>query len=290
MDTAAALATNEGPLMPSSPAGRIWTGVFLAVLLVSAVGIAQDENRAASVPGLFSDVPTVGAPFSATATTTVTVDGPDGHQVRYVSQAHYFRDADGRVRVELGLPSAGHDGEEDTLVVLDPDPGDRVVYSLQPMARRFSLGTIGIAGVLFNGDAFATPLAWNRFYVLKPATGIADRESPGSVERLGVQRLAGVEVNGRRTTRPALSGPSVTHAVDERWESADLKIVVWSRYVDPGHGTFEYRLTDIRRVAAAPDLFTIPTDYSLYHTSRQDPLVVLEAPPRTAADRSATPR
>jgi len=50
---------------------------------------------------------------------------------------------------------------------------------------------------------------------------------------------------------------------DERWESAELRMLVYSRSSDPRTGVVEYRLTNINRSEPPADLFTIPADYTV---------------------------
>jgi hypothetical protein len=48
--------------------------------------------------------------------------------------------------------------------------------------------------------------------------------------------------------------------VDERWESADLQLLVKSWHSD-SMGTIEYQLSNIRRTEQAAHLFELPPDY-----------------------------
>jgi hypothetical protein len=56
---------------------------------------------------------------------------------------------------------------------------------------------------------------------------------------------------------------------DERWESPDLSLVVYSRYSDPRTGVIEYRLTNITRTEPAADLFQVPADYTIATPGRR---------------------
>jgi hypothetical protein len=51
--------------------------------------------------------------------------------------------------------------------------------------------------------------------------------------------------------------------VDERWESPELKLLIYSRHSDPRTGVVEYALSNIRRTEPPPDLFVIPPDYTV---------------------------
>ena len=45
---------------------------------------------------------------------------------------------------------------------------------------------------------------------------------------------------------------------DERWESPELRMLIYSRNSDPRTGVVEYRLTNINRSEPPADLFMIP--------------------------------
>jgi hypothetical protein len=50
---------------------------------------------------------------------------------------------------------------------------------------------------------------------------------------------------------------------DERWESPALRVLVYSRYVDPRIGTVEYRLKNVRRGEPSRELFAVPAGYTV---------------------------
>jgi hypothetical protein len=89
--------------------------------------------------------------------------------------------------------------------------------------------------------------------------------NPVEEDSLGTQRISGVEVVGRRTTVTVpvgqLGNDRPMQIVDERWESPQLKMVLYSRHSYPPTGVIEYRVTNIRRTEPPPDLFVIPADY-----------------------------
>ena len=89
-------------------------------------------------------------------------------------------------------------------------------------------------------------------------------------EQLGSQQVAGIECVGRRitiTTSVATTGHAApVKIIDERWESPDLKLLIYSTSSDPRTGIIEYRLTNLRRADPAADLFTIPEDYTIAST------------------------
>jgi hypothetical protein len=90
---------------------------------------------------------------------------------------------------------------------------------------------------------------------------------PQAGESLGTKQMEGVTVIGRRTKSIIPTGQigndRPIEITDERWESADLKLLVRSHHHDPRTGDVEYRLTNIVRGEPSPDLFVVPSDYTI---------------------------
>jgi hypothetical protein len=88
-----------------------------------------------------------------------------------------------------------------------------------------------------------------------------------SVEELGPRQMEGVKATGRRTTliipTDRVGNDRPMQITDEKWESPELGLVVYSRYSDPRTGVIEYRLTNVRRTEPAADLFQVPADYTV---------------------------
>ena len=86
-------------------------------------------------------------------------------------------------------------------------------------------------------------------------------------EPLGTRQIEGVAATGTRRTEVIPTGrignDRPIEITDERWESADLKLLIYSRFSDPRTGVVEYRLTNIIRGEPAPDLFVVPPDYTV---------------------------
>lgn len=119
-----------------------------------------------------------------------------------------------------------------------------------------------------GGDTFAVPLGWARFLVFHRGHRFKERVGLGSdaieEESLGSRQIEGVETTGRRITTTIPAGQwdndRPIQTVDERWESPELKMVVYSRQTNPRTGGVEYRLTNIRRTEPPADLFVLPAD------------------------------
>jgi hypothetical protein len=93
-----------------------------------------------------------------------------------------------------------------------------------------------------------------------------------TIEDLGTRQFDTVKATGRRTTviipTDRVGNDRPIQIVDERWESPELHLTVYSRYADPRTGVIEYRLTNITRAEPAADLFQVPADYTVIEGGR----------------------
>jgi hypothetical protein len=208
------------------------------------------------------------APFSADATTTVTQILGDGTRIEQSTTARFFRDRTGRVRREqtiLGLGALNTGGNTQTITV-DPDPGDGTAYTLDPTtrtARRVPRMTISTGMVALRSAVGGLSL--------QTAGRAGGRGAPAvsrpAEEVLGTRQFEGVKALGRKTTTIIPTGQigndRPIEITDERWESPELRMLVYSRNSDPRTGVVEYRLTNISRAEPPADLFMIPADYTV---------------------------
>jgi hypothetical protein len=211
------------------------------------------------------------APFSADATTTVTQVLGDGTRIEQTTTARFFRDRAGRVRREqtiLGLGALNAGGNMQTITIA-PDPGDGIAYTLDPMTRtarrvpRIALPLAGNMVTAFRNTA-GTVLVQGRSG--GPPLGGTGGNAP-TEEMLGARQFEGVKALGRKTTTVIPTGrignDRPIEITDERWESPELRMLVFSRNSDPRTGVVEYRLTNINRAEPPQELFMIPSDYTV---------------------------
>lgn len=255
--------------------------IVALVVVAGATALGQVNLPAESIGGPLTGGPVVGAPFSADATTTVRAVLGSGRRLDQSTTDHYYRDALGRVRVDrpmTGLPAAVTLSERHMRTLIRPHPGAKTTYSLdaQTMTTRFA----SIMGMTAGGNRwFSVPVGGVRFVDFRRAGDLlsADPEAFADVrdEALGHRRIAGVETTGRRITLTVPAGyrgnREPIEMLDERWESADMMLLIQSYHSD-ARGTIEYRLSNIRRTDPPAHLFEIPSDYSLDVTSTpEDP-------------------
>lgn len=231
------------------------------------------------------------APFSADAITTVTQTLGDGTNISQRATAKFYRDGTGRMRREqtiMGMDWANPraPGEPLNVITIDSEPGDPRPYQLDPAARTarrvarasasspggyftsagITLRSVGGTAVLFGPglDQLDQPVNFQGLVI--PRRGIPADLRPVE-EQLGTRQIEGMKATGRRTsvTIPTdrVGNDRPIQITDERWESPELGVVVYSRYTDPRTGVVEYRLTSINRSEPAASLFTVPSDYTV---------------------------
>jgi len=255
---------------------------LMATLAVTTSG--QVNPPAEPIGGPLTGPPVFGAPFSADATTTVHAVLRDGTRLDQSTSDHYYRDSAGRVRVERlmnGLPAPATMSERHIRTIVDTDPADRrtLVATLDTETRTFrrSLPRALWAWTLAGRHFFAVPVGGVRFLDFRRAGDLllADPGAFGDVrdEALGTRRIGGVLTTGRRLTIVVPPGygrnDQWTEMVDERWESAELQLLVYSWHSD-SRSTIEYRLSNVRRTEPPAHLFEVPPDYTVGYSSLSD--------------------
>jgi hypothetical protein len=184
--------------------------------------------------------PTVtGAPYSADQITTVRLT-VFGSQIEQQVVARLYRDSAGRIRREQtvgGLEKPGPLDRSD-LVVTIVDPTRGVMYTLNPATR----------------TAYRTPIDRTDSAPLR-----AQEES------LGTREIEGLVTIGRRAvvSLPGVGSQPPVEIVDERWDSVDLRVALLALHRDSRSGEFEQRLSNVQRAEPDPNLFTIPSTYTI---------------------------
>jgi hypothetical protein len=252
---------------------------LVAVLLVAAL-VSASASGAQTIEFLGTDIriaPLVtGAPYTADAVTTVTQVLADGTRIDRRVTARLYRDSSGRVRREqtiLGLAALDPRRESQVLVTIS-DPVAGVSYTLDPAAltaRRTVLSRRTSAGTPPPPPAPPPPPPPGGRGVSPPPPPPAAPPRPHE-EPLGTTEIQGLAATGTRSTLTIPAGqvgndrPLIV--VSERWESADLQLLLRSVHDDPRTGRVEFRLLNLRRGEPSGDLFTVPSGYT-----------VLDAPP-----------
>ena len=198
----------------------------------------------------------------------------DGTRIKEKTEAKFYRDRAGRIRRDqtiLGLAALNPSRQATRVVTIDPTPEDAFAYTLDPIARTArraprASGVIPVelAGAIFALSTGRVSLINQVLLIPQVGTGASGRQAD---EALGTHEIEGVRATGRRTTNTIPAGQigndRPIEITDERWESLELKLLVYSRFSDPRTGVVEYKLTQISRAEPASDLFAVPTDYTI---------------------------
>jgi hypothetical protein len=304
----------------------IAAGTCVLGIVAGATAHAQDRRavRIETVAigtggGTLSDAVFPNAPFSADAVTTVTQTLADGTKIEQRATAKWYRDSSGRVRREqtiIGLDRLNPSAAAQTTISFDSVPGDPAPYTLNPTtktARRVARGmqwytlqngvyrSIPLGLYFQNAGTTAreqSDLNTNRWVDSLPgwskdATQFAPipPDAQKTDEQLGTRQVEGVKATGRRRTTviPAgrIGNDRPIQIVEEQWDSAELNMVISSRFADPRTGVVEYRLTNISRAEPRADLFSVPSDYTVVDpgTVYRDTLWAAPAPPPPPGQR-----
>ena len=199
------------------------------------------------------------------------------------------------------LPAPVTISERHIRTIIDPDPGDGGVYTLDAQTRTARSAPRSLVGMTTGGGReFSVPVGGVRFLGFRRAGDLlsADPDAFADVrdEPLGSQRIAGVETNGRRITLIVPAGyeghTQPLKMIDERWESAELNLLIQSWHSD-SQSTIAYRLSNIRRIEPPARLFEMPPDYTVdFVPTIKDPWMsfTLAKSPRAGASRAGRGR
>jgi hypothetical protein len=194
----------------------------------------------------FGDKLVKDSPFSAEIVMENTRRLFDGSTIKTQNKGAIYRDAAGRTRREQTLETVGGfslGGEAQKLIFIT-DAADGTQYFIDPNRK----------------TARKIPLSGNA----PPPINETDK---GKSESLGTKILEGVSVEGMRTVNEIPAGrignEKSLQVVSERWYSRELQTVVMSRQIDPLVGEHIFRLTNVKRVEPARELFVVPSDYRI---------------------------
>lgn len=199
--------------------------------------------------------PVTGAPFSAQSTTQITQTLADGNQITRTETAQIARDSSGRTRRDSTVSHIGPWSSASTPreIVNISDPVAGVNYMIDvtnktamqmPFHARTGPGGFAERRMKMNGDA----------------AGQSGMQR--TTESLGSQVMAGVSVQGTRTTETipagAIGNENPIVIVSERWVSPQLQETIYSKRTDPRFGTTIYQLTNISQAEPSAALFQVP--------------------------------
>jgi len=246
-----AAAQSDAPAPPPPPGAMMMHGP-------GPIGMMHDEIGEGKI--------VTGVPLSADLAVTRDTTLADGNSIHTENHTKIYRDADGRVRREIGFelntPATGA-AKRSMIVIIDPVAGKR--YMLNPQ----------------NKTAHVMPLQPPKHGQGPPPDGEASpdfaRHDNASVtrEQLGTKTVSGLQAEGTRVTRTIPAGKignaKPIEVVTERWYSTDLQLPLTSTHTDPMMGTVTTNLTNISRAAPNASLFQVPSDYTVETGKQGEP-------------------
>jgi hypothetical protein len=240
-----------------------------------------------------------GAPYSAEAVTETTQTLADGNRISRKSSTAVYRDSEGRTRREVSLGSIGpwaSSGDTPAKMIFIHDPVAGVSYSLNEKDKTARKTEGNAMVVAFSsevkerrpagadvGIAVERQIAHESMVTAAGSGAPADRllGVPGArairvpmpdaknarTESLGKRNIEGVEAEGTRTTSTIAAGEigneRPIEIVSERWYSPELQTLVMTRQADPRVGETVYKLSNLRRAEPGPQMFEVPSDYTV---------------------------
>jgi hypothetical protein len=229
----------------------------------------------ASGPFFAEDPPTIpGQPYSGVSQTQSTTVFSDGNRIVRTHSVRFYRDSQGRTRVERGPAAVDGSGTQTNLIVItDPVKSER--YVLYPRRK------IAFALKLRPGADNQPPEppmveevteldTTAPFALLGLRMGVgatAKTESSAATTSLGQQLVNGLNATGTRVVRTipvgVLGNNRPITSTLERWVSTDLGVAVRITEVSSIGGTITYNLGQLAREQPNAELFTIPSSYTL---------------------------
>jgi hypothetical protein len=230
-------------------------------LLASQFTFAQDMSS--QLAGV------VGAPFSAVRSQQSARNFADGNRIDRGANARWYRDSQGRTRIERDVPAEMLTGnpqmEPLQILITDPVRGER--YLLQPhtkMAVVFKMGRIEERRPA--PEAPAIFVMWGGHIYGPDEPGWSKQES------LGEQSIEGVRAIGARRQYTLSTGtvgnekPIVLTV--EQWYSPDLGLLLKKSSRATTGAALNVVIESVVRADPDPALFTIPADYKRMDTGR----------------------
>ena len=176
------------------------------------------------------------------------------------STLRYYRDRDGRVRVEF----VG--GVTPQRVIIAPDVDTAGTYLLDTVERtvvKLSRSTMAMfigGGCYPRAGDYVIPLSMCRF--------VAFGGTPFEEASLGERSIEGIQTRGTRFGLVVSASTGRPSGAGESWVSPELQLVVYGRREDPNAGVVDYRLTKITRADPPAALFEVPTDFASHFLFR----------------------
>jgi hypothetical protein len=251
----------------SLPCRVFAVGVTVVSMAVGAAGAAIAQSPAPCTTPValgalsIGSIPRVGAPYSATVTTTHDQTLAGGSVVHGSVTTYQARDAAGRIWEKRSLGcQPGADGERHPIVqILVYDPGTQTTFSWKvddPAKVYRSIHTAPVSLPPAKTDEQSE------------ASGRRAMEEMGiHVEDLGSKTIAGLMTNGTRTVQTVPAGQAgiaePIRILGETWIAKDLNLTMLSIDDNSRSGRTVTEVVDFKHGEPDAALFALPAGYTL---------------------------
>jgi len=204
--------------------------------------------------------PIIGKPVSAIEEHYSQEIMDDGYREEHESSGLFYRDEQGRMRVE----------SQTRIVIYDPIAS--VVYIADVTAKTyrktsFQKGAPVRIAVVDQGLWVSDGENYEKSQSPSPPPASNDHSAPSTSRDLPATLINGVQARGIQTTSiipvGAIGNDHELKVIHERWYSDENKLLLKSVDSDPRFGTTRYQLTSISQTPPAPSLFQMPSNYIL---------------------------
>lgn len=229
--------------------------VCMGLVVAAAASDPAPPNQLLAAGGFPRDLmtaPVSGEPFSAVWTNEVVKTLADGTKI--TGHGHHFvaRDSAGRERLEIQLPLANSAMPQRKLVMVT-DPVAHTVTSWIEGGTAPKVATVATRK--------------DRTGIIQPVANPAAPAAQSTREPLGTQMIDGVLTTGELVTTviPAgrMGNDRPMTSTHESWTSADMKLVLLQKWVDPRTGVRTTHLADFSRSEPSATLFQPPPGYAV---------------------------
>jgi len=246
--------------------------IFVAQRVAGPDGPPAEKSKMAFISAdmAFEGKTVTGVPYTAEAVTETVQTLSDGNRISQKNEGLVARDSQGRTRREQTIGAGLLPADETQKIVFINDPVAQVTYVLHSDHTAQKMATIKPPAALEAGSYTLSTMVGAAPAVMAPpiaARQVVNIASRANVESLGQQTIEGVLAEGKRTTSVipagAIGNDKDIQIVNETWYSPELQTTVSSTRTDPRMGATTFRLTNIQRVEPSPDLFQVPSDYTV---------------------------
>lgn len=240
---------------------------YVATLFASAIlaqaqgphpglGFGHGEMQIMGLEGGKPGVVVTSAPFSGKEVTNQTQTLPDGTHIVRTNTAQFYRDSQGRTRIERTFSGMGpwSGGTPRTTIEIF-DPVANVMYMLDPStstATKMTLPPAPTAAQIAKHEAEHQAM---------------QASEQATTASLGTQTIQGVSCTGTQTTLviPAgkIGNDRAITVTTQRWYSPDLQITLQSKHTDPRIGERDFEFQNLSRTEPDAALFQPPAAYTL---------------------------